>query len=152
MKKINSLFSIKKGVITDWNSDYDFAVEIPCEVDSDYSYVLYKNTAFLAYEEDLISNNGIKVYSDEYAYICFYDEGVPNHLRNDFIGLLEKMVALKGIKFAFTVCDSKSGFSQYDHLLFDRGYKEFSGINSDILAEKLGAYLIYDCTYRKRVI
>ena len=48
-----------------------------------YFFNEYKNQYGKTYEEDLITNNGIKVYSDEYAYICFYDEGVPNHLIND---------------------------------------------------------------------
>ena len=151
MKKDNGLFLIKKGIITDWNSCCDYAIEIPCEIDEDYSYVLFKDTAFLAYGDELFVNNGFEIYSDKYAYIRFYYEGVPNHLRNDFIEILEKMIALVGIKYAFIVCDSKEGFDEYDYLMFNRGYKEFFEISPDLLAEKLGAYIIFDCTYRKRV-
>ena len=144
-------FSIHNGTMADYVAENDIGIRFSCESYKGYLFVLYKNTVFLLDNEDnVIVNNGIKAYSDEYAYVRFYFEPVPDDLVNEFIDLLELMIQREHIKYAFIV-SVKGNIDICEHIFLDRGYEEFYGIDPERLAETLGAHIIYDATYRKQV-
>lgn len=150
--KYNCDFPVKKGTINNYIANADYAIEFSSVVDDRYSYVLYKTVVFLVdSNKEAVSSGGVKKCTDDYAYVWFWLEPVPDILVDECWNVLEAMTRQTGIKYSFVVIDSND-FTSEDERIINRGYEEFEGLDVDLMAERLGAGIIHDKSFRKLVL
>lgn len=144
-------FKVQTGKIENYTADLDYGIEFSSNTDNRYSYLLYKTVVFLLdSQKEVISSGSVKKCTDDYAYVLFWLEPVPDKLKNECWDVLEQMTRQMGTRYSFFVVDSKD-FTNEDKRIVNRGYEEFDGFDDELMEKKLGARLIYDKSFRKLV-
>jgi len=145
-------FNVKSGNIGDYRANADYGIEFVSDVDNRYSYLLYKTVVFLLdSNKAVISSGSVKKCLADYAYVMFWLEPVKDELRKECWDILELMTRQLEIKYAFFVVDSLL-INDEDRQIISRGYEEFDGLDDELMADKLGARIIHDKSFRKQVV
>lgn len=90
-------------------------VEIKSAIDENCSYYPCKGVVLMALSDEIIGGNSFKRVLDKYAYILFWEEGIPIHLREEYRAMIGETAKRSGITYLIDFLEIDKNVDGYDY-------------------------------------